>query len=221
MRSYKMKSPAQACQNPDLPSIIKLMMFRDAVLASIRWHDSLTGKDDLEDDVDRAFSIVCGAGWAIEATRFLKQLKRQRIITSEVIGAMPHVQPIDPQVVWADCVEAKPQAGVIRKLHAIRDKSFAHFDPALASAVIEDLASGDVDNVFVEWREKQNLKSRCTIAWMAIVRHMIGSSAQDPAQSLRELSKAVFSIGILLDHLLAAMIDKAGIEFEPCLPDSE
>lgn len=216
IKRFGIKSVTDIRGKSTLPYIIELMMFRDSMLASYRWYRRLEEDDSIEASVDRLSAIVCGAGWAFESMECLRKLRAKGIVTPDIIKGMPRESPVDPQAVWQECFETEPAPPMLKRLKEIRQKCFAHFDLRLARQIIEDVASGEVENVFAEWTEKRNTKSRFTIAWMAVTKHVFGISKQVSDARPTELGEQILKISILLENLIAALVADAGLEFEEC-----
>ena len=225
-KSFRIAKDIDPKRVTNLPQIITLMMFKDAILTSIRWKQSLNEDDSVESFAGLTLSVACGFGWAAEAVRFLKDLHKERILENQMIERLPVLSPVNPRKVWEECV--MNTSSRMGRLHRVRDAGFAHFYDrneedyskryGLAANVIDALASGQIDVPFVEWTEidgkKSNSKSCSPVAMVAIISSMFDEPADDALEHVRQFGNQVLEIGILLENILAIMVADTGLRFE-------
>lgn len=223
-KRFRIKKGIDLTKVTDLPHIITLMMFHNAILSSVRWHRSLNESSTFAGPIDRLFSIVNGAGWTAEAIRIMKEMKKKNLITDEDIRSLPEVQPLNPRAIWQLCL--KPNVA-FKRVQDIQDNGFAHFwnrndtdEPkALAKKIISAVATEEYEPVYAAWIEnggkKPDSESMWTMAFFGIAQRVFGSDPSSQKVIACELYDAILSIGILLDGLIAVWCVRIGLELEP------
>lgn len=76
-KRFRIKKEIDLSSVSDLPHIVTLMMFRDAIMSSVRWCQSQNDSTEFTASTDRLFSVVIGAGWAAESIRVMKDMKKK------------------------------------------------------------------------------------------------------------------------------------------------
>lgn len=231
IKRYKISSKVDIEAIHNLPHIVTLCMFKDAILSAVRWHRLVREDDAVEATVDRTFAIAAGAGWAFEAIKLLRDLRDEGVISAEFVHRLPELEPVDPRRVWQHAIEN--ESNETKAIKKIRNRAFAHFYDRneskakrkykLAWNAIRAVAKGELDTPFVEWREidgvKHNFHSSNTFAMMAICQLLFDirdGKMPDPPLAIGD---HVLEIGILLEHVIAGLIDelvkRSEIAFEP------
>jgi len=119
---------------PDLVFMLRLMGCQEALLSALRWRGHTEGETEFANSLDNIMSQQAGAAWCAVAFRLLKEGKATSVLNPRMLDGSDS----SLHVFW-NRISDTAQDAVIRKIHTIRDKYFAHFD-------------ADIMQKFVAWQ---------------------------------------------------------------------
>lgn len=202
---YRFTPDTDIRQIKALPAILQLQMNRNAMMASFRWYESLRDRHAEPECHDMLIAILALAGWAAEGLRTIE--KNRSVFRRELLSQDESRQT------WDDCFEQElPQVRLLRK---VRNKYFAHWDPDIARKVVERVARGEIEPVFVEWNKRQNTDSFCTMAHLAVATDLFGiASRDDELKRAREIGRVVLRVARMIEDLVAGVLKEAGVKLQ-------
>ena len=202
---FKLKDDVDLRKIKKLPHLLRLMMSIDAQRAASRWLEQLTSQEPSPTNkADLFASTIVAAGWASETIRQIKEGDKGGFFTRQMLQNDHELERL------YDDVLASNGPAIVRKIHRVRDKYFAHWDIDIAKSFIEWLASAKEDVAFIESEGGKFLTTRYPWAQAAFAHDLVDNldDEGEVASTIRELGKYLGLIAKLANRLAAELFGK-------------
>ena len=204
-KKYHLHESVELDSIKSLPYILRLMMAADALRSAVRWTIALHKDSESSTfSTDLLMSLVAAAGWCGEATRLLKKGAKSRIVEEEMLdtGQSELTQT------WDECIGDRPSE-MLKIIHRVRDKYFAHWDEQVARSFLAQADPVDRREALIEYSgEGKFLETTFPWAYLMICRDLFPKDADKDGirEFIKRLTETMGRVVHLIDYLIGKLV---------------
>lgn len=198
----------------DFPYMLQLMASLESIRASLRWLKHVDNSNSVTWKSDIMIVVISGAGWCAEGFRRIKEGVANNIINKSMIQADDKLADI-----W-DRITAPDPDELVRKLHRVRDKYFAHWDEeVLKNFITRQAGESDTQPFYETDKNGAVLNSRYLWPWTAFMYDLVGDpfdegNSEQAGILIRDIGQLWTQTANLVMGLLCSMLKARKLGFE-------